>query len=90
MKHVRAIVSGLVQGVWFRASTCDKARVLGVRGYVRNLPGGEVELVAEGEDTAVDELLEWAKQGPPGAHVEKVAVETLFHEGKYEGFRVQY
>ena len=68
-KKVRAIVSGRVQGVWYRAHTRDKARELGLHGYVRNLADGDVEIVAQGEQSAVDALIDWSWTGPPMAQV---------------------
>lgn len=72
MKHINVTVSGRVQGVWFRASTRDEARRLGLTGFVRNEPDGSVYLEAEGEDEALADLLEWLKQGPPLARVDSL------------------
>lgn len=77
-KQVRAIVRGLVQGVLFRAETRREAKRLGLVGWVRNLPNGSVELVAEGTDDSIRELIMWAKRGPSGARVD--TMETSFHE----------
>jgi acylphosphatase len=66
------LVSGQVQGVFFRAATEAAARRLGVTGWVRNLADGSVELVACGEDTKLSELERWLWQGPPRARVEQV------------------
>lgn len=65
----RIWVSGHVQGVAFRHFTKLKARELGVRGYVRNLPDGSVEVWAEGVSPAVEDLVAWLSHGPPMAHV---------------------
>jgi len=89
VKRVRAIVSGRVQGVCFRAYAHDKARELGVRGYVRNLWSGDVEIVAEGEDAAVDALIAWAWEGPPWAHVSGVDIELLPPGEEFRGFEVR-
>jgi len=89
VKRVRAIVSGRVQGVCFRAYAYDKARELGVRGYVRNLWSGDVEIVAEGEDAAVDALIAWAWEGPPWAHVTGVAMEVLAGGEEFDCFEVR-
>jgi acylphosphatase len=70
----RAVVSGRVQGVFFRASTRRRADELGVTGWVRNLPDGRVELAAEGPLEAVGALLDWAGNGPPQALVTSVDV----------------
>jgi acylphosphatase len=66
------LVSGRVQGVFFRAATEATARRLGVTGWVRNLADGSVELVACGEDEKLAELERWLWQGPPRARVEQV------------------
>jgi acylphosphatase len=90
MKKVRVTVSGTVQGVWFRAYTRDKARELGLHGYVRNLRDGDVEFVAEGEESGVDELVEWAKKGPPLAQVSEVKIDVLTYDNEYTDFEVRY
>jgi acylphosphatase len=68
----RCYVSGRVQGVFYRASTRQRAQELGCRGYARNLPDGRVEVLAVGEPAAVHALIEWLRQGPPAAHVTDV------------------
>jgi acylphosphatase len=73
--RVRARVEGTVQGVFYRASTKDKAVELGVVGWVRNRSDGSVEINAEGNRAAVDALLNWARQGPPMAQVRALKVE---------------
>ncbi|BCX87677.1 acylphosphatase [Methylomarinovum tepidoasis] len=65
-------VSGRVQGVFYRAHTVEAARRLGLTGWVRNLPDGRVEIVAEGEEKALQALLDWCRQGPPLARVTEV------------------
>ena len=70
------MVSGRVQGVFYRASTRQKALELGVTGYARNLPDGRVEVLACGESAAVDALCEWLWQGPPHAVVSMVSCAT--------------
>ncbi|AIA01096.1 acylphosphatase [Streptomyces noursei] len=71
-KHV--IVSGRVQGVFFRDSCRQSALARGVSGWVRNLPDGDVEAVFEGPPEGVAHMVEWARQGPPTAHVTGVEV----------------
>lgn len=68
------LVSGRVQGVFYRAATQEKARGLGLTGWVRNRPDGGVELVACGTETELDALERWLWQGPPAARVESVVV----------------
>ena len=75
MKRARVRVTGLVQGVYFRAEMRDRARSLRVAGWTRNAPDGAVEAVFEGEDERVDSLVEWCRRGPVGARVESIAVE---------------
>ena len=77
MRRVRAIVTGRVQGVSFRASTLTEARRLGLVGWVKNRRDGSVELEAQGSDGAVAELLAWCAHGPPVARVTHVAVDEL-------------
>jgi acylphosphatase len=88
--RVRARVTGVVQGVWYRGSTRERAGELGLVGWVRNLRDGSVELEAEGEQAVVDQLLAWCKQGPPAARVGGVDVEGLEPAGGESGFEVRY
>jgi acylphosphatase len=75
MRRVRAIVTGRVQGVAYRASTVYEARGHGLTGWVRNLPDGSVELEAQGDDGGVAALLAWCAHGPPAARVTEVNTE---------------
>ena len=84
----RAIVSGRVQGVWFRGSTQTAAQRLGVDGWVRNLPDGRVEAVFEGDRTAVMAALEWVAEGPRHARVDEVEIAEEKPEG-LSGFTVR-
>ena len=70
-----ARVAGRVQGVYYRASTQEQARALGLRGWVRNLPDGRVELRAQGTRGRVEALLAWCRKGPPSARVASVDVD---------------
>lgn len=72
----RFLVSGKVQGVFYRASTREQALALGLCGYARNLPDGRVEVVASGSALAVEALEQWLWQGPPGARVDAVSREA--------------
>ncbi len=76
-KRLRLLVSGRVQGVFFRASTKERADLLGLRGWVRNVSTGQVEMEVEGMVSAVDEILEWARKGPVSARVVSVEVEAI-------------
>ncbi len=72
--RVHVVVSGVVQGVAFRASTVDEARRLGLRGWVRNLADGRVEAEAEGERAALEALVGFCRRGPPAAQVDALEV----------------
>ena len=84
----RVVVSGRVQGVWFRESCRREAESLGVAGSVRNRADGAVEAVFEGESAAVLALVAWCRTGPPRADVEHVEVADETPEG-VAGFRVR-
>jgi acylphosphatase len=84
------IVRGVVQGVGFRIYAQSEANRLGLRGYVRNLPNGAVEIVAEGDADAVERLIEWAKRGPPAAAVEDVDVEHAEPTGEFSDFTIRH
>lgn len=71
--HARRLrISGKVQGVYYRASTQARARALGLVGWVRNLRDGRVELVAQGDDEALEALERWCHEGPPRARVDDI------------------
>lgn len=74
--RVRVVVSGRVQGVFFRSSCAEEARRLGLGGWVRNLLDGRVEAVFEGEEGAVAAMTGWCRRGPAGARVDRVDTET--------------
>jgi acylphosphatase len=90
MRRARAIVTGRVQGVSFRAATASEARRLGVVGWVKNRADGAVELEAEGPDDRVAELLAWCAHGPPSARVVGVDVVDLGPTGADTKFVVTY
>lgn len=77
MASARFLVSGHVQGVFFRASTRTRAQALGLRGYAMNLPDGRVEVVASGGDDALEQLAQWLRSGPPSARVDGVDREAI-------------
>jgi acylphosphatase len=86
--RAKIVISGRVQGVYFRASACDVARAQRLSGWVRNLPEGDVEAVVEGEEEAVQAFIVWCHDGPPGAHVTAVQVTRGPYSGEFHGFRV--
>ena len=69
---VHIVVHGSVQGVFFRASTQSQASEHSLTGWVRNLPDGTVEIHAEGEKESLDRFIEWCRQGPPAANVQRL------------------
>ena len=87
---VQAMVSGRVQGVFFRAFVSRQATELGLTGYVRNVPGGGVEVRAEGERKRLEKLMAHLKIGPPHARVEKVVTNWLQYSGSYTVFEIRY
>ncbi|MBI4041848.1 MAG: acylphosphatase [Deltaproteobacteria bacterium] len=90
MEHRRlsAIIAGRVQGVFYRANTEAAAKKLGLTGWVRNLPNGRVELVAEGPQQALEKLLEWCRQGPPLARVTEIKESWEEATGEFKDFSV--
>ncbi len=76
--------------MFFRAFVTKRATQLGLTGYVRNLPGESVEVLAEGERKQLEELINHLKVGPPAAIVEKVEINWLEYSGNYSGFNVKY
>jgi len=83
------VVSGRVQGVWFRESTRRRADELGLLGYVRNLQDGRVEALFEGEESAVRDALAFVREGPPGAKVSGCQVEEGPATDRHRDFRVR-
>ncbi len=88
MKRVHLYISGRVQGVFFRDSTRQLALGMNLKGFVRNLPDGRVEAVIEGEDKAVDRLVNWCHVGPPGALVTHVDVQEEPYKGEFRTFEI--
>jgi acylphosphatase len=82
-------VSGRVQGVFFRAETQDRARSLGLDGWVRNAPDGTVEAVFEGDPERVESMVAWCRRGPRGAEVGDVDVVREEPRGE-QGFSVRF
>jgi acylphosphatase len=85
--RVRVVVSGRVQGVFFRVETRDMARRLGLAGFVRNRADGAVEAVFQGPKASVNEAIAWCRRGPPMAAIKDVEVSTEELE-EIDGFRI--
>jgi acylphosphatase len=87
--RVRVVISGRVQGVFFRVETREMARRLGLAGWVRNRADGAVEAVFQGSESSVGEAVAWCRQGPAMAGVERVDVSTEQPE-QIDGFRISH
>jgi len=88
-KRAHLLISGRVQGVNFRYYTAREANACGVRGWVRNLWDGRVEAVFEGEEQAVQHMVDWCRHGPPAARVDHVEVAWEDPTGEFSRFRVR-
>lgn len=89
-KRVHVIVEGRVQGVFFRDFTRRQAYRFGIKGWVRNLMDGSVEIMAEGEEENLKSFLEEVKKGPPLAVVEKLDIEWMDFKGEFNDFRITF
>ena len=87
--RVHLKISGRVQGVYFRASTVEQARRLGVTGWVMNCRDSSVEVVAEGEREQLEELIGWCRSGPPGAQVKEVRAEWEVSKEEFQSFFIK-
>jgi acylphosphatase len=83
-------ISGVVQGVCYRASCREQAIRLGLTGEVRNLPDGDVAAVVEGPRAEIEQLIAWCRRGPPGAQVAEVQVRWSDARGEFAAFRVAH
>ena len=88
MSAARFLVSGRVQGVFFRAATREQAQRLGLRGHARNLDDGSVEVVVAGDDDAIEALAAWLRHGPPAARVDGLLREPIEASHVGPGFEV--
>jgi len=90
MPAIHIKVFGQVQGVFFRANTQEYARRLDLKGWVRNLGDGSVEVVAEGPKDRLEQLLEWCHEGPSGAYVTEVTHEWIENNERFADFKIRY
>ncbi|MGB9667756.1 MAG: acylphosphatase [Thermosulfidibacteraceae bacterium] len=88
-KRVHLLISGKVQGVYYRANACEVAKRLGITGWVRNLPDGRVEVVAEGEEDVLKNFIAWCWEGPPLARVENVEEKWEPYKGEFVTFSIR-
>jgi acylphosphatase len=89
MKRIRIIAGGRVQGVGYRVSVQERVSRLGVVGYVRNLPDGRVELVAEGTESELEEVLAIAQEGSPFSDVTDISITEEKPEGEFDSFGIR-
>jgi acylphosphatase len=90
MKRVRVTITGMVQGVFFRAKTRNEAIRNNVTGWVRNLPDGRVEAFFEGKPEDVDRVVDWCRIGPSLAEVTKVEMREEEYTGAFTDFTIRY
>lgn len=83
-------ISGLVQGVWFRAYVQRTATALGITGWIRNLPDSRVEAVMEGQRQAIELAILECKKGPPGSRVEGVDAQWMEPRGEFSSFTIEH
>lgn len=88
-KRLHLHIYGRVQGVFYRATTCDEARRLGLTGWVRNCSDGSVELIAEGPEQKLIRLREWCRQGPPAAKVERLEESWSTASGEFADYSIR-
>lgn len=89
IKHYHLLISGRVQGVGYRASACDKGQQLGINGWVKNMPDGRVEMIIEGEQLKLEQMIAWAKQGPRFADVSHIDISEQSVTGKLSEFQIR-
>ncbi|HOP85891.1 MAG TPA: acylphosphatase [Syntrophorhabdaceae bacterium] len=88
MKRVHIFVKGIVQGVFFRHFTSQQAKQLGIKGWVRNLPDGRVEMVCEGGEDSIEKIIAWSRRGPQGAVVEDIEVRYEEYKNEFTDFKI--
>ncbi|MCG6185950.1 acylphosphatase [Maribellus maritimus] len=90
MKEYEIKVSGRVQGVWFRKFTEEKAKETGIKGWVKNLPDGNVLVIAQAEKTDLDTFIDYLKIGPPMARVDKIFTSENNVLSDFDNFSIKY
>jgi acylphosphatase len=88
MRRANLIITGIVQGVFYRASTLEMAQSLSIKGWVCNLPEGGVEIEAEGTQGALEQLADWCQEGPPSADVKTIDIRWMDYRGEFETFKI--
>jgi acylphosphatase len=88
--RLHIVIEGIVQGVFYRASTIEESGKLGLTGWVKNCSDGRVEAVFEGDIDNIKKIVEWCKEGPPGAVVRNVETTWERATGEYDSFTIKY
>ena len=88
--RVHLLISGRVQGVFYRAFTRNIAGSFGLSGWVRNLPDGNVEALIEGDKDDIEQAIQRFRSGPPGAHVDDIEITWEDYQGDIQGFQIRY
>ncbi len=88
LKQATITISGHVQGVFYRSHAQEEAKILALTGYVKNLPNGNVEALAQGTEEQINSFIEWARKGSPSAHVDNVDVTWQEIKQKFIGFEI--
>lgn len=88
--QVKVIIEGMVQGVFYRASTRDRAQMLGLNGWVKNMPDRTVHALFQGSPDTIDQMIEWCWQGSPASRVDHVHTEQQEPEKDFIDFKVRY
>lgn len=89
IRKVKILVSGRVQGVYFRLFTQNKAKHFAIKGSAKNLPDGRVEIIAEAENMAIEKFIKWCHKGPITARVDHVEVSELQHDEALTSFEIK-
>ncbi|MDD5276573.1 MAG: acylphosphatase [Methylovulum sp.] len=89
MRRVKVLVSGRVQGVYFRVFTQNKAKHFAIKGSVRNLPDGRVEIIAEAEHLMIEKFIKWCHKGPVTARVDQLEISDLSSDEALTSFEIK-
>ena len=89
IRKVKILVSGRVQGVYFRLFTQNKAKHFAIKGSAKNLPDGRVEIIAEAENMAIEKFIKWCHKGPVTARVDHVEITELQHDEALSSFEIK-
>jgi acylphosphatase len=89
-KRIHVLVSGIVQGVFFRSEAQRKAFELKLTGWVRNIKNGKVEMVFEGDKNKTKQMIKWIKKGPKLAKVTKINIKKERYKNEFKDFKIKY